>query len=104
MQTKLIRMAEDATPPLVVEGSSSSPLGNEERSAVEVLGQIGEDGAVAIRPSKAIERQASLRRKNMDKSVLDDIMGDPDDFQDLADCDLASESDGGRRNDAVRAP
>lgn len=103
MQTELIIMAEDATPPLAVE-ASSSPLGNEERSSVDALGRIGEDGAVAIRPSKGIERQASLRRKNMDKSVLDDIMGDPDDFQDLADCDLASESDGGRRNDAVRAP
>lgn len=103
MQTKLFGMAEDATPPLAF-GESSSPLGSEERSAVEALGPIGEDGAVAIRLSKAIERQASLRRKNMDKSVLDDIMGDPDDFQDLADCDLPSESDGVRRNDAVRAP
>jgi hypothetical protein len=39
----------------------------------------------------------------LEKSVLDDIMGDPDDFQDLADCDLPSESDGGRWEDAVRA-
>jgi hypothetical protein len=96
-------MAVDSTPPLTVEESSS--LQNEGRSAVEASGQLLEDGAIAIRPSRAIERQASLRRKNMDKSVLDDIMGDPDDFQDLADSDLASESDGGRqRNDAVRAP
>lgn len=87
-------MAEEATPP-----KTSSPLGNEERSAVG--GNGGEEGAVAIsRPNKSVERQASLRRKNMDKSVLDDIMGDPDDFQDLADCDLPSESDGGR----LRAP
>ena len=96
-------MAVDSTAPLTVEEPSSS-LQNERRSAVEASGQLLEDGAVAIRSSRAVERHASVRRKNMDKSVLDDIMGDPDDFQDLADCDLASESDGGRLNDTVRAP
>ena len=96
-------MAVDSAPLMTVEESSSS-LQMEGKSAVEALGQLLEDGAVAIRPSRAMDRQASLRRKNMDKSVLDDIMGDPDDFQDLADCDLASESDGGRRNGTVRAP
>ncbi|KAG0584085.1 hypothetical protein KC19_3G183700 [Ceratodon purpureus] len=103
LQAKLISMAVDSAPLMTVEESSSS-LQMEGKSAVEALGQLLEDGAVAIRPSRAMDRQASLRRKNMDKSVLDDIMGDPDDFQDLADCDLASESEGGRRNDTVRAP
>ncbi|CAK9871618.1 unnamed protein product [Sphagnum jensenii] len=58
---------------------------------------------VATPPSKVLEKATSSRRKMMEKSVLDDIMGDPDDFQDLADSDAISESDCGRWEDAVRA-
>ncbi|XP_024383020.1 uncharacterized protein [Physcomitrium patens] len=96
-------MAVDATPPLAFEESSSPPR-NGGLSAMDASDQLGEDGAIVIRPCKPLEKQTSWRRKFMDKSVLDDIMGDPDDFQDLADCDLPSECDGGKRYNAVRAP
>eukprot|EP01018_Ginkgo_biloba_P011959 Gb_10361 [translate_table: standard] len=43
------------------------------------------------------------RNKGLEKSVLDDIMGDPDDFGDLGDLDAGSESDGGRWEDTLRA-
>lgn len=42
------------------------------------------------------------RSKGMEKSVLDDIMGDPDDFGDLGDLDAGSESDGGRWEDTLK--
>lgn len=42
------------------------------------------------------------RGKGMEKSVLDDIMGDPDDFGDLGDLDAGSESDGGRWEDTLK--
>jgi len=77
---------------VVVEAPEVS-LQNEEKSGV-----VG-----AVDSSRVLEKQPSSRRKGLEKSVLDDIMGDPDDFQDLADCDLPSESDGGRWEDAVRA-
>eukprot|EP00249_Psilotum_nudum_P014090 c24660_g2_i1 orf=2-352(-) len=49
---------------------------------------------------KIHEKHQSSRRKGLEKSVLDDIMGDPEDFRDLADSD--AESDGGRWEDTVR--
>lgn len=49
--------------------------------------------------SKVPEKQTSMRRKGVEKSVLDDIMGDPEDFRDLGDSE--AESDGGRWEDTM---
>lgn len=50
--------------------------------------------------NKVVEK--SRRGKGTEKSVLDDIMGDPDDFGDLGDLDAGSESDGGRWEDTFK--
>ena len=42
----------------------------------------------------------SRRKGHAEKSVLDDIMGDPDDFGDIGESD--AESDGGRWEDTLR--
>ncbi|KAG6550718.1 hypothetical protein Mapa_007815 [Marchantia paleacea] len=49
--------------------------------------------------SKPLDKQSTMRRKV--DSVLDDVMGDPEDFRDFADSD--GESGGGRWEDTVRA-
>ncbi|XP_057839017.2 uncharacterized protein LOC131049032 isoform X2 [Cryptomeria japonica] len=50
--------------------------------------------------NKVVEK--SRRGKGTEKSVLDDIMSDPDDFGDLGDLDAGSESDGGRWEDTFK--
>ncbi|KAJ7517618.1 hypothetical protein O6H91_21G031800 [Diphasiastrum complanatum] len=62
----------------------------------------GLSSTVAAASGRPLEKQNSSRRKGMEKSILDDIMGDPDDFTDLADPDAGSEDDGGRWEDTVR--
>eukprot|EP00250_Pteridium_aquilinum_P011997 c20443_g1_i1 orf=115-1707(+) len=51
-------------------------------------------------PSKPIDKHTLMQRKSSEKSVLDDIMGDPDDFGDIGASDV--ESDGGRWEDTLR--
>ncbi|KAI5059264.1 hypothetical protein GOP47_0025583 [Adiantum capillus-veneris] len=51
-------------------------------------------------PSRSVEKHTAMQRKNTEKSVLDDIMGDPDDFGDMGASDV--ESDGGRWEDTLR--
>ncbi|MCO5597284.1 hypothetical protein L7F22_051361 [Adiantum nelumboides] len=51
-------------------------------------------------PSRSSEKHTIVQRKNTEKSVLDDIMGDPDDFGDMGASDV--ESDGGRWEDTLR--
>lgn len=52
-------------------------------------------------PSRAGDRHTTMQqRKSTEKSVLDDIMGDPDDFGDMGASDV--ESDGGRWEDTLK--
>lgn len=51
-------------------------------------------------PNKPVDKHTSMQRKTTEKSVLDDIMGDPDDFGDIGASDV--ESDGGRWEDTLR--
>ncbi|KAJ7515833.1 hypothetical protein O6H91_22G030200 [Diphasiastrum complanatum] len=62
----------------------------------------GLSSTIADASGRPSEKQNLSRRKGMEKSILDDIMGDPDDFTDLADPDAGSEDDGGRWEDTVR--
>lgn len=50
--------------------------------------------------NKPAEKHTLMHRKITEKSVLDDIMGDPDDFGDIGVSD--TESDGGRWEDTLR--
>ncbi|XP_024531733.1 zinc finger CCCH domain-containing protein 45 [Selaginella moellendorffii] len=64
----------------------------------ELMGVSPRNGSGSIKlPDLPLERQSS-RRKGVEKSILDDIMGDPDDFKELVD----PEEDGGRWEDTVK--
>lgn len=78
------------------------PFGRQDATSSESLKLTVDDLPTLAAPglvstSKVPEKQALLRRKLTEKTVLDDIMGDPDDFRDLGDSD--AESDGGRWED-----
>uniref|UniRef100_A0A0D6R6M0 YTH domain-containing protein n=1 Tax=Araucaria cunninghamii TaxID=56994 RepID=A0A0D6R6M0_ARACU len=75
----------------------SSPEGAKAPLADQDLQSVQNSGAST---NKAVDK--SRRNKGMEKSVLDDIMGDPDDFGDLGDLDAGSDSDGGRWEDTFK--
>ncbi|XP_020517333.1 YTH domain-containing protein 1 isoform X2 [Amborella trichopoda] len=54
---------------------------------------------VAASSNKVLQKSQTSRRIKGEKSVLDDIMGDPDDFGDL---DVGSDGDGGRWEDTCK--
>lgn len=76
-------------------GEACDPLPGQESASGSVAG-----GLATV--SRGLEKSSS-RRRGMEKSILDDIMGDPEDFRDFPDSEAGSESDGGRWEDAVRA-
>lgn len=77
------------------DGPNESP-----EIAVDNLQVLAAPTCGPISAIKLTEKQLVMRRKGTEKSVLDDIMGDPDDFRDLGESD--AESDWGRWEDNVR--